>query len=162
MLRLGKHLSLILTFFALSAAGIEVDASVGSDVGSSFGSQQEAPVVAQPTIRARTGDTLIKIAQRRGVPVAELIRLNGLNENTRLKKGMKIQVPADPRAVSAEAGVVVGNRITLSDGYSIEADEVWKDGDEIWFRKGKISQRLQQPVSSIRPIVKAVESKPAA
>lgn len=33
-------------------------------------------------------------------------------------------------------------RITLADGYTFEVDEVWKQGDEIWYRKGAISKGL--------------------
>lgn len=95
------------------------------------------------------------------VPVADLVALNGLNENDRLRKGTRIKVPADLHASSGQGGEVVGNRITLSDGYAFEADEVWKDGDEIWFRKGKISQRLEKSVSSVKLIMKPTEPGPA-
>jgi hypothetical protein len=33
-------------------------------------------------------------------------------------------------------------QITLSDGYTFEVDEVWKQGDEIWYRKGALSKGL--------------------
>lgn len=33
-------------------------------------------------------------------------------------------------------------QITLVDGYSFEVDEVWKQGEEIWFRKGRISKGI--------------------
>ena len=33
-------------------------------------------------------------------------------------------------------------QITLTDGYTFEVDEVWKQGDEIWFRKGALSKAL--------------------
>ena len=33
-------------------------------------------------------------------------------------------------------------QITLTDGYTFEVDEVWKQGDEIWYRKGAISKSL--------------------
>ena len=39
-------------------------------------------------------------------------------------------------------------QITLTDGYTFEVDEVWKQGDEIWFRKGAISKGL--PTSSVK------------
>jgi hypothetical protein len=161
MLRSGTNITLVLLLFLLAAAGTVTHAAPNGSLLNHSGSAQDAPAPKHPRIRARAGDTLNKIAKRRGVPVAELIRLNGFGENARLKKGMKIQVPADSRASVGEVGEVVGNRITLSDGYTLEADEVWKDGDEIWFRKGRISQRLQQPVTSIKPIVKASEPKPA-
>jgi soluble lytic murein transglycosylase-like protein len=157
MLRSATHITLILLLLSLFAAGTEARAARAGVNNSG----QDAPPTAHRTIRARAGDTLNKIAQRSGVPVAELIRLNGLTENTRLRKGMKIQVPAETQSSTGGAGEVVGNRITLADGYSFEADEVWKDGDEIWFRKGKISQRVQQPVSSVKPIIKPTDSKPA-
>ncbi|HUE84307.1 MAG TPA: transglycosylase SLT domain-containing protein [Pyrinomonadaceae bacterium] len=160
MLRFGTHITLVLLFSCLSAVGTEARATRTEPLSNNSASGQNASPPAHRIIRARAGDTLKKIAQRRGVPVAELIRLNRLSENAQLKKGRKIQVPVESQSSSSRAGEVVGNRITLSDGYSFEADEVWKDGDEIWFRKGTISQRLQQPVSSVEPIVKANESKP--
>lgn len=162
MLRFSTHITLILLLFSLSATGTEAIAARNGALSNNSGSGQDAPATAHRTIRARAGDTLNRIAQRLGVPVAELVRLNGLSEKARLRKGMRIQVPADSAASSGEAGEVVGNRITLSDSYSFEADEVWKDGDEIWFRKGKISQRLQKSVSSVKPIVKMTDPELAA
>ena len=161
MLRFATHIRLLLVILSLFALETQTSVVHGSALSSNLSFPQETSPTTPHTIRARGGDTLNKIAERRGVSVAELMRLNGFSENARLKKGMKIRVPPDPRAAGGEPDVVVGNRITLSDGYTLEADEVWKDGDEIWFRKGRISQRLQQPVTSIRPIVKAAESKPA-
>ncbi|HEX6045111.1 MAG TPA: lytic transglycosylase domain-containing protein [Pyrinomonadaceae bacterium] len=43
-------------------------------------------------------------------------------------------------------------RITLADGYTFEVDEVWKQGDEIWYRKGSISRQLDQPVKKLTPL----------
>jgi hypothetical protein len=34
------------------------------------------------------------------------------------------------------------HQITLVDGYTFEVDEVWKQGDEIWYRKGRISKGI--------------------
>ncbi len=160
MLRFFAHITLILLLLSVSAAGTEARAAGSGAFSNNSDSGQDASSTEQRTIRARAGDSLNKIAQRLGVPIAELIRLNGLSENARLKKGMKIQVPAESRTPTAEAGEVAGKRITLSDGYSFEADEVWKEGDEIWFRKGQMSQRLPQSISSVKPIIKAPESKP--
>lgn len=61
-------------------------------------------------------------------------------------------------ATSKTAPTVIGNKITLADGYSFEADDVWKDGDEIWYRRGTISQRLTKPVASLTPLVQTTES----
>ena len=45
-------------------------------------------------------------------------------------------------------------RITLTDGYSFEVDEVWKQGEEIWYRKGSISKRLEGSVKKLTPLTK--------
>src|SRR5687768_228663 len=45
-------------------------------------------------------------------------------------------------------------RITLADGYSFEVDEVWKQGDELWYRKGGISKRLEGSVKKLTPLTK--------
>lgn len=45
-----------------------------------------------------------------------------------------------------------GSIITLADGYSFQVDDVWKQGDEVWYRKGGIARQLQEPVKSIKPI----------
>jgi soluble lytic murein transglycosylase-like protein len=57
---------------------------------------------------------------------------------------------------------VTGNIITLADGYSFEADEVWKQGDQIWYRKGNITKQLSQPVKSVKPIFEKPRAEPVA
>ena len=50
--------------------------------------------------------------------------------------------------------------ITLTDGYRFEVDEVWKQGDEIWFRKGAISKSLDaKSVKKFGPL--AIKTPPA-
>ena len=56
---------------------------------------------------------------------------------------------------------ITGNIVTLADGYTFEADEVWKQGDELWYRKGNITQRVPQQVKSVKPIFEAVKPAPA-
>ena len=43
---------------------------------------------------------------------------------------------------SAQPATPTRYQITLNDGYTFEVDEVWKQGDEIWYRKGAISKAL--------------------
>ena len=52
-------------------------------------------------------------------------------------------------------------RITLADGYTFEVDEVWKQGDEIWYRKGSISKQLDQPVKKLTPLSPTPPAKTA-
>ena len=55
-------------------------------------------------------------------------------------------------------------RITLTDNYSFEVDEIWNQGSEVWYRKGLISKGLDSAtVKKITPLTKAApEVKPKA
>jgi hypothetical protein len=56
-------------------------------------------------------------------------------------------------------------QITLIDGYTFEVDEVWKQGDEIWYRKGAVSRALDaasvKKFGAKSPSTKPVKAKPA-
>ena len=56
---------------------------------------------------------------------------------------------------------VIGNIITFADGHTIEADEVWKQGDELWYRKGNMARSISQPVKSVKPIFEQPKAAPA-
>jgi soluble lytic murein transglycosylase-like protein len=132
---------------------------VGLSAASPFAPTQEQESASSNTVTARTGDTIARIARRVGVPAAELAKLNNLDENSRLAKGTKVILPARSNAAAtSEQGDVIGHRITLADGYTFEADEVWKSGNQLWYRKGNVTQSLELTVKSVNPIVKA---KPA-
>lgn len=70
---------------------------------------------------------------------------------------LKAQTPA----TTTNPPKVKGNIVTLADGYTFEADEVWKQGDELWYRKGNITQRVPQQVKSVKPIFEQVTPAPA-
>jgi murein DD-endopeptidase MepM/ murein hydrolase activator NlpD len=64
-----------------------------------------APISAAPSVHVvNHGDTLMSIAHRNHVPVAELAKVNGIDANSKLKLGQKINVPG---AKSAAAPVAV-------------------------------------------------------
>ena len=112
-----------------------------------------AATVSAETVRSVNGLQAHVLSQKGSEPLdfpgEVLVRLYQGRKNAKLQK--------EPPPV-AETGVVVGSRITLADGYSFQVDEVWKDGDEIWYRQGKVSRGLpQNSVKSIKPIVKAPE-----
>ncbi|PWT93967.1 MAG: hypothetical protein C5B55_03540 [Blastocatellia bacterium] len=113
------------------------------------------------TIVAGENETITMIAERLGVSAAELSKLNHVKEHVRLPKGTKVIVPTEKS--NSEQPQVVGQTITLADGYSFQADEVWRSGDEIWYRKGNVTSHLKDNVKSIRPITKPKppESAPA-
>jgi murein DD-endopeptidase MepM/ murein hydrolase activator NlpD len=61
-----------------------------------------APVSAPPSVHVvNRGDTLMSIAHRNHVPVAELAKSNSLDANSKLKLGQKINVPGAKSAVAA-------------------------------------------------------------
>lgn len=61
---------------------------------------------------------------------------------------------------AAAEGPVIGKKVHLADGSSIQADEVWKSGGDFWYRIGSLTQRVGRPVKSIE-IVRAVVEKSA-
>ncbi len=133
--------------------------AVGLKAASVLSSPEPQETSSDRTVTARSGDTIARIAHRLGIPPAELARLNDLKETSRLPKGTRVLLPAESAKPAPEQGEVVGHKITLADGYTFEADEVWKSGDELWYRKGNVTRSLQLSVKSVSPIIKA---KPAA
>jgi murein DD-endopeptidase MepM/ murein hydrolase activator NlpD len=63
-----------------------------------------APVAAAPSVHVvNRGDTLMSIAHRNHVPVAELAKANGIDANAKLKLGQKITVPSAKSAAAPVA-----------------------------------------------------------
>src|SRR5215211_8609443 len=48
---------------------------------------------------------------------------------------------------------IIGYTVTLVDGYSFEVDEVSKQGDETWIRKGNVQRQIREPIKSIKPVL---------
>ncbi|MGI8899232.1 MAG: lytic transglycosylase [Pyrinomonadaceae bacterium] len=113
----------------------------------------------QSTIRAQTGDSLTSIAERANVSSTELARLNGLPLSARLKKGQRIVLPARQSSRQTTAAdnraLVIGQRIKFADGSTLNVDEAWKQGEEVWFRRGGVVQSLVREVRAIEPIFAA-------
>jgi murein DD-endopeptidase MepM/ murein hydrolase activator NlpD len=63
-----------------------------------------APVAAAPSVHVvNRGDTLMSIAHRNHVPVADLAKANGIEANSKLKLGQKINVPGAKSAAAPAA-----------------------------------------------------------
>jgi len=56
---------------------------------------------------------------------------------------------------------IIGYTVTLVDGYSFDVDEVSKQGEETWVRKGNIQRQVQGPIKSIKPIVEQAKAEAA-
>ena len=68
-----------------------------------------ALVSAPPSVHVvNRGDTLMSIAHRNHVPVAELAKVNSLDPNAKLKLGQKISVPGAKSAAAAAPAQIAG------------------------------------------------------
>ena len=119
----------------------------------------QTAAASQRTIVARSGDTIKKIAHRYNIPPADLAKLNNLSENERLPKGTRINLPSETAEAPVETGEVIGKTVTLADGYTFQADEVWQQNGETWYRKGNITRSLDREIKSVKPIVKPAPEK---
>ena len=118
------------------------------------------------TVRAQTGDTPTKIAARLNVSVAELAQINGLKTDARLRRGQRLTLPSDTSSASAAPDQAqkteIGKRIKFTDGTTLEVDRVWKQGDDVWYTRGSISNRVTRPVQVIESVFAARATETAA
>ncbi|HET6973720.1 MAG TPA: lytic transglycosylase domain-containing protein [Pyrinomonadaceae bacterium] len=56
---------------------------------------------------------------------------------------------------------IIGYTVTLVDGYTFDVDEVSRQGDETWVRKGNIQRQVQGPIKSIKPILEQPKAEVA-
>ena len=56
---------------------------------------------------------------------------------------------------------IIGYTVTLVDGYSFDVDEVSKQGEETWVRKGNIQRQVREPIKSIKQIVEQTKAEAA-
>src|SRR5215510_13463170 len=71
-------------------------------------------------------------------------------------KTQKAQPDAEKPAPPTPEGEIIGKRIQLSDGSTIQADEVWQSGGDLWYRIGGVTQRVSSVIRSVEPIRKEV------
>ncbi|HEU4507256.1 MAG TPA: lytic transglycosylase domain-containing protein [Pyrinomonadaceae bacterium] len=55
----------------------------------------------------------------------------------------------------------IGKIITFQDGRTFQVDDVFKQGDELWYRKGNVTAQLPHPVKSLTPIYEQAKPAPA-
>jgi len=109
-------------------------------------------------VKARKGDTIKALAARTGVSATEIAQLNDLPVQARLRQGERIKIPAASKedntiqSTPVAEAEIIGNRIKLADGRTMEVDEAWKQGEVVWYRRGKVTESLEQAALSIEPI----------
>lgn len=104
-------------------------------------------------IRAREGDTIAALAERFNVPAEEVAQLNNLPMTSQLRARQEVLVPSvSPRGYKASTATIVDKApaeivsvregkqsISLTDGTSIEADEVWESEQGVRYRRGGVT-----------------------
>jgi murein DD-endopeptidase MepM/ murein hydrolase activator NlpD len=104
------------------------------------------------------GDTLISIARRNQVPVAELARANNLDQTAMLSLGMKLTVPGSKSATIAPAAqVVAATPVQPVEAVAAPATRLAAAGGQ------PQSVRLAQTTTNIaeeKPVVEAASVKP--
>jgi len=106
-------------------------------------------------VLARSGDSLKSIAERTGANATRLARLNGLALNSKLKPGQRIIVPASSTSqpeTPESARTPNGQLVKFVDGGSLHVDEAWWKGEEVWYRRGKLTETSARKVKSIEPV----------
>ena len=56
---------------------------------------------------------------------------------------------------------IIGYTVTLVDGYAFDVDEVSKQGDETWVRKGNVQRQIQGAIKSVKPIYEQPKAEAA-
>jgi hypothetical protein len=88
--------------------------------------------------------------------VALLVFVNGAFAQTRTRHDAKKNANSEAGASNeASRGEVVGKRITFADGRTMVVDEAWRQGAEVWFTRGKVTQSLDSEVTKIEPVYAA-------
>jgi murein DD-endopeptidase MepM/ murein hydrolase activator NlpD len=102
-----------------------------------------APVAAAPSVHVvNRGDTLASIAHRNHVPVAELAKANGIEANSKLKLGQKINVPA---AKSATAPVAAPAQVAAAQPGAVAAPATKVAAVEPAKEKARLAQATTTP-----------------
>jgi murein DD-endopeptidase MepM/ murein hydrolase activator NlpD len=120
---------------------------------------REPATTSTPTIgtygeyRVERGDTLFSIARRYGISLADLLKLNGLDQNHALKEGEKLRVPRNLNAASSQ-GKSEGGSPAVRD-QKPDASVRWPvNAKELSYLSGKLSGVMitgekSEPVKSL-------------
>src|SRR5579872_432251 len=86
-------------------------------------SRQVVAAAPAPSVHVvNRGETLLGIARRNHISVAELARANGIDRAAKLQLGMKLTVPAKAAAIAAPAAPPAGTQVALAPATRMPAD----------------------------------------
>lgn len=72
-----------------------------------------------------------------------------------------LAIHAQEKTAAKTPPKIIGYTVTLVDGYSFDVDEVSKQGDETWVRKGNIQRQIQGSIKSVKPIYEQPKAEAA-
>jgi murein DD-endopeptidase MepM/ murein hydrolase activator NlpD len=106
-----------------------------------------APVAAPPSVHVvNQGDTLLSIAHRNHLPVAELAKANGIDAKAKLKLGQKITVPG---AKSAAAPAAVQPAVAAAQPAALAAPATKVAAAEPTKEKARLAQATTTPEAAV-------------
>lgn len=148
-----QSLALAIGFFVICGGSLHLQAQKSRRSRSRTAKTSAAQ--KNSSVRALAGDSLRSIAERTGTNAAQLARLNGLSLDSKLKRGQRVIVPFS-LASQADADESIrspsGQLIKFADGGSLHVDEAWWKGEEVWYRRGKVTETSARKVKSIEPV----------
>lgn len=114
------------------------------------------------TVTVRAGDTLSDIADRYGVSVGTLMRLNGLRDSDYVEIGQKLRLPGPTvtagkgrhTVMSGDTLSTIANRYRVSQRALISLNNLG-DADHV-----EVGQRLRLPSTAVLPQARALTSRP--
>ena len=94
------------------------------------------------------------------IPCAILAFLTTAYAQEKKQKLDNTSAAAATQSESVAEPKVIGKEIHFADGSVAQADDVWKQGNEFWYRIGGVTQRVERRVKSVE-LVHAPVEKPA-
>ncbi|MEH2570056.1 peptidoglycan DD-metalloendopeptidase family protein [Bradyrhizobium sp. AZCC 2289] len=119
-------------------------------------SKPVAAVTAPPTVHVvNHGDTLLSIAHRNHVSVAELAKANNLDQSAKLSLGMKLNVPGAKTAAAASAAPAVA---TVPAAVAPPAGKMAAAAPQQSVRMAQATGNVEEPAAVEAPAVKPSEA----
>ena len=122
-------------------------------------SKPVAAVTAPPTVHVvNHGDTLLSIAHRNHVSVAELARANNLDRSAKLSLGMKLNVPGAKTAKTAAAASAAPAVATFPAAVAPPAGKMAAAVPQQSVRMAQATGNVEEPAAAEAPAVKPSEA----
>jgi murein DD-endopeptidase MepM/ murein hydrolase activator NlpD len=141
-----------------------VAASASAPVLAPPASKPAAAVAAPSSVHiVNRGDTLMSIARRNHVPVAELARANNLDTSARLSLGMKLTVPGAKSAAAAPVAPVMQPVVAAAPVQPVApvAVPATKMAAVVQPQSARLAQATTNVAAEEKPVVEAVAVKPS-